>query len=149
MRVPRTRMVVVPVLAPRGVEPAGGFDDALVLRQVPRSLRFCELFVVDGEERLVGTITYADLHDLAFPEEAEETGAEPAFEQVMRRKPPVLAATDSLEAASRAFGRSMDSHIAVVEDLETMKLAGVVDQRDVMLAFQQAHHAAQAAEEGR
>jgi CIC family chloride channel protein len=106
-----------------------------------------ELFVVDPEERLVGTITYADLHGAAFAEGAAET--EPAFERFMRRNPPVLAAGDSLEAASRAFSRSMDSHIAVVEDLEDMKLLGVVDQRDVMLAFQQAHHAAQAAEEGR
>ena len=104
-----------------------------------------ELFVVDPEERLVGTITYADLHGFAFPEETEEPGAEPAFERFMRRKPPVLAAGDSLEAASRAFGRSMDSHIAVVGDTDGMRLVGVVDQRDVMLAFQQAHHAAQAA----
>ncbi len=108
-----------------------------------------ELFVVDGEERLVGTITYADLHTHAFPDDTEAVAEEPSFDRVMRRKPPVLAAGDSLEEASRAFGRTMDSHIAVVEDISTMKLAGVIDQRDVMRAFQQAHHAAQAAEEGR
>ena len=108
-----------------------------------------ELFVVDPEGRLVGTVTYGDLHAYAFPEDKPEGGAEPAFERFMRRKPPVLLAHDHLEQASRTFGRTMDSHIAVVEDDTGMKLVGVIDQRDVMLAFQQAHHAAQAAEEGR
>lgn len=107
-----------------------------------------ELFVVDADGRLIGTITYADLHRFAFAEEGD-AAADPPFERLMRRKPPVLARTDSLAHASKVFAGAADNHLAVVDSTETMKPVGVVDQRDVMLAFQEAHHKARAEDEGR
>lgn len=105
------------------------------MTQVRRALLgacHAELFVVDGEGRLHGTITLADLADAAF-----STELDPLLnaEDVCRPRPPVLAAGDDLEAAMALIDEVQEDIVAVVDGMETMRLLGYVRQRDVVRAY--------------
>ncbi len=96
---------------------------------------FGELFVVDAEQRLIGTITLGDLAPEAF---------DPALDtlviarDVARLHPPMLAATDSLQDALGLMQSRAEEHIPVVETRASRRIVGVVHERDVMLAYNQA-----------
>ena len=96
---------------------------------------FGELFVVDADERLVGTITLADLAPEAF-DRALDTLV--VARDVARLYPPVLAATDSLQDALGLMQSREEEHIPVVADRESRRIVGVVHERDVMLAYNKA-----------
>jgi len=143
----------------RGLDLKGGFESALlrasrvcdvmeesgelVSPEMPLSqLRVClqdsklgELFVVDEEECLVGTITLADLSETAF---------DPAMDllinaaDVARRKPPMLRCDDHLEEALKIIRGSGEHLIAVVDDLDNRKFLGAVDEKHVMAAYNRA-----------
>ncbi len=143
----------------RGLDLKGGFESALLralsVRQVMsqvselvtrdiglRDLRKMlqqsergELFVVRGNGELFGTITLADLSEVAF---------DPAVDDlikagdVARTRPPVLSAGDDLEAAMKLMHETGESFIAVVEDKESMLFLGSVHERDVMSAYNRA-----------
>jgi CIC family chloride channel protein len=49
--------------------------------------------------------------------------------------PPVLAAADDLEAALKMMRDTGEEHIAVVEDLGSIKFLGCVHERDVMSVY--------------
>jgi len=149
----------------RGLDLKGGFESALlranrvcdvmeenaelVSQDMPLSqLRVClqesklgELFVIDGYGGLVGTITLADLSETAF---------DPAMDllinaaDVARRKPPMLQCNDHLEDALKKIRDSGESLIAVVDDFDSRKFLGVVEEKHVMAAYNrallQAHH---------
>jgi len=91
-----------------------------------------ELFVVDEEGRLHGTITLADLADAAFSTELDLLLN---AEDVCRSRPPALAADDDLEAAMALMDRVREDIVAVVDGKETMRLLGYVRQRDVVHAY--------------
>lgn len=104
-----------------------------------------ELFALDADGQLAGTIMFGDLHDAAFDFEHDDTTV---AEDVVRRNPPLLQTDDTLEIAARLFSHTMDAHIPVVDSKDGMKMVGVVHQRDVMLAYQRAHIRAREIERG-
>ncbi|HEY9081627.1 chloride channel protein [Magnetovibrio sp.] len=143
----------------RGLDLKGGFESALLrasrvcdvmeesgelvspempLSQLRVSLqdsKLGELFVVDGEGKLIGTITLADLSETAF---------DPAMDMlinaadVARRRPPVLQCDDHLEDALKKIRSSGEHLIAVVDDLESRKFLGTVEEKHVMSAYNRA-----------
>jgi chloride channel protein, CIC family len=104
-----------------------------------------ELFVVDNDGRLVGTITLADLADAAF-DASMDTLLNAA--DVARRRPTVLAAGDGLNAAIRTMEEAGEEHVAVVADRAGMRMVGVVHEIDAMAAYNRALIAARAEERG-
>ena len=143
----------------RGLDLKGGFERALlragrvcdvmeenselVSQDMPLSqLRVClqesklgELFVVDSEGKLTGTITLADLSETAF---------DPAMDllinaaDVARRRPPILECKDHLEDALKKMRDSGESLIAVVDDGKNRKFLGAVEEKHVMAAYNRA-----------
>lgn len=143
----------------RGLDLKGGFERALlragrvcdvmeenselVSQDMPLSqLRVClqesklgELFVVDSEGKLTGTITLADLSETAF---------DPAMDllinaaDVARRRPPILECKDHLEDALKKMRDSGESLIAVVDDSKNRKFLGAVEEKHVMAAYNRA-----------
>ncbi len=96
---------------------------------------FGELFVVSAERRLIGTITLADLAPEAFERELDTLIV---ARDVARLHPPMLAAEDSLQDALGLMESRSEAHIPVVRNRENREIIGVVHERDVMLAYNQA-----------
>ena len=111
------------------------------LRHAPQN----ELFVVDEKDRLVGTITLADLGDVAFDKSQDP---DHSARDLARRNPPVLAMGDDLQRAIRMFTKVDEGLLAVVDDVESMKLVACLHERDVMRAYNQALIAQRAEEHG-
>jgi CIC family chloride channel protein len=104
-----------------------------------------ELFVVDGDGRLAGTIALVEFLEVAFDPSVDVLVR---AADVLRGKPPVLAAGADLHAALRLVESTDEAQIAVVEDTETMKLVGYVREHDVMQAYNRAVMQARAEERG-
>ncbi|MDJ0971227.1 MAG: chloride channel protein [Kiloniellales bacterium] len=117
---------------------------ALVRERLPKA-PWGELFVIDAENRLVGTITFSDLADAAFDTSRDE--ALVALD-VARQHPTVLQVGEDLEAAIKVYGASGEVHVPVVDSLEEMRLLGVVHEHEVMLAYHRALQQARAEERG-
>lgn len=98
------------------------------LRQAPHN----ELFVVDVEDKLVGTITLADLGEAAFD---RSTDAQNVADTLARHSPPLLAMNDDLQKAMRRFAEVDEGLLAVVDSPENMRLIGCLHERDVMRAY--------------
>lgn len=117
---------------PNIVAPGVPLSQLRIMLQVSRT---GELFVVDDEGRLVGTITLADLSETAF---------DPAMDMlvnaadVARRRPPMLRADDHLETALKKMTDSGESFIAVVDDTKSRTFLGTVEERHVMAAYNRA-----------
>ena len=94
-----------------------------------------ELFVVDDEGSLFGTITLADLSDGAFDHSIDDVVN---ARDVARLHPPVLSSDDSLERALEMMESTGEEHVGVVEDRESMKLVGFVHEIDVMVVYNRA-----------
>ena len=102
-----------------------------------------ELFVTDSSGKLVGTITFADLHEVAFDTCHDE---EWTAVSVARSHPAVLQAHDDLETAVKIYGASGEVHLPVVDRKADMKLIGVAHEHDVVLAYHRAVDQARAEE---
>ncbi|GHD54420.1 chloride channel protein [Thalassobaculum fulvum] len=98
------------------------------LRQAPMN----ELFVVDADDRLVGTITLAELGEAAFDHSQD---ADRCAGDLARRSPPVLALSDDLQKAIRRFGEVDEGLLGVVDDHQGTRLVGCLHERDVMRAY--------------
>lgn len=98
------------------------------LRQAPHN----ELFVVNAEEKLVGTITLADLGEAAFDRSKDE---QHMADTLARHSPPLLAMTDDLQKAMRRFAEVDEGLLAVVDSPKNMRLIGCLHERDVMRAY--------------
>ena len=91
-----------------------------------------DFFVVGEDGRLVGVVGFDDIRPIAF---------EPGIDEVInahdvaRSDPPVLEADSSLEEALRLIDRHRDGRLAVVDDLESMRVVGAVSHRDILLAY--------------
>lgn len=94
-----------------------------------------ELFVVDEQSVLQGTITLADMHEMAFDHTHDDTAK---ASDVSRRHAPMLCGEDDLGAALELMQETGEDHIAVVESLESMRFIGCVHHRDVMSAYNRA-----------
>ncbi len=110
---------------------AGGADE---MRAELAAAPYGEVFVVAENERLLGVLTYSDLH------QALERGGEkpPDALAAARRDPPVLTADDDLGAALELMRAEHEEHIAVVADRTHLRVVGVVHERDVIEAYNQA-----------
>ena len=104
-----------------------------------------ELFVVDGEGRLTGTVIFSDLHEAAFDTSHD---AEWTVENVSRKHPVVLAIDDDLATAVNTYGVSGEVHLPIVESRDTMKMLGVAHEHEVMLTYHRALDQARAEERG-
>jgi len=94
-----------------------------------------ELFVVEEEGRLHGTITIADMGQFAFDSEIDDLIT--AID-VARPHPPVILASDDLETALKVMRNSGEDYIAIVEDKESMHYRGSVRESQVMSAYNRA-----------
>ncbi|NQU62015.1 MAG: chloride channel protein [Rhodospirillales bacterium] len=94
-----------------------------------------DLFVVRDSGALYGTITLADLSDLAFDAAIDDLIR---AGDVARTAPPVLTTGDDLEAALALLSDSGEDLIAVVEDLDTMAFKGCVTHSEIMAAYNRA-----------
>ncbi|MEE2998765.1 MAG: chloride channel protein [Pseudomonadota bacterium] len=108
------------------------------LQDLRNKLQFSEigeLFVIGKKGELFGTITIADLSDVAFDHDVDNlinAG------DVARLHPPVLTQGDDLEIANKVIRDSGEHFIAVVENHETMKFLGALYETEVMLAYNKA-----------
>ena len=98
------------------------------LRQAPMN----ELFVVDADDLLIGTITLAELGDAAFDHSQD---GERCAGDLARRSPPVLAVSDDLQKAIRRFSEVDEGLLGVVDDHDGTRLMGCLHERDVMRAY--------------
>jgi chloride channel protein, CIC family len=94
-----------------------------------------ELFVVDDEGGLFGTITLADMSEFAFDPELDQLIT---ASDIARRHPPVLACSDDLETAMTTMRDNGEEYIGVVETRENMKFMGCVREGRVMSAYNRA-----------
>jgi CIC family chloride channel protein len=104
------------------------------------------VFVTDKQGRLEGMITMADLSEALFDMSLDDlvTAGEMA-------RPPhdFVEAGISLDRAVAAFGEAAkEPFLPVVENRRTMKLVGILTEREVMLAQQRALLKARAEEKG-
>ena len=94
-----------------------------------------ELFVVNAEGALAGTITLADLAEGAFDHSIDDVVN---AGDVARLHPPALQQEDSLQQALKTMRTAGEEHLAVVENHETMRLVGFVHEIDVMQVYNRA-----------
>jgi len=103
---------------------------ARVRSQLIRS-HFGTIFVVDRDGVLHGTITLSDLADSAF-----DTSMDSLLnaQDVCHLHPLAVDADDDLGRAFGLMESGGEDHVPVVESHESMKLIGILHQRDVMHA---------------
>jgi CIC family chloride channel protein len=105
------------------------------LRKMLQSSKTGELFVIRDSGELYGTITLADLSELAF---------DPAIDDLIRAgdcaqtQPFVLSEDDDLEAALSILAETGKDRLAVVENTESMIFKGCVTQAEIMAAYNKA-----------
>ena len=94
-----------------------------------------QLFVLDDNGALVGTIGLSDVAEAAFDPSLD--GLINAAD-VTRPNPPVLMRETDLEVAIKLMEDVHEEHIAVVEDTDSKQMIGVVHEVEVMLAYNNA-----------
>lgn len=95
-----------------------------------------ELFVTEeGSERLLGVITFSDLHEAAYDTSRDQ---ELTAIDLARAHPAVLAMKDDLETAIKTYGASGEAILPVVADRESLRLEGVAHEHEVMLMYHRA-----------
>ena len=115
------------------------------LREKLQTAPHGQLVVVDEDGVIRGTITLSDLSDAAFDHSVDSLVK---AVDVMRMTPPVLTPDTDLDGALKLMEDVHEEHIAVVENKQTMKLVGVVNEVEVMLAYNRALMRARAEEHG-
>jgi CIC family chloride channel protein len=129
------RSIMVRQLIDRNAETVGVEAGLQELRNKLQFSETGELFVLRKSGELFGTITLADLSDVAFDHDVDNlinAG------DVARIHPPILVQSDNLETANKVIRDSGEHFIAVVENQETMKFLGVLYETEVMLAYNNA-----------
>ena len=96
------------------------------------------VYVVDDNGRLRGWVGLPELFAFGFD---AAPGAGESVENVMHT-PPFLLESDNVDEAMQVFSRSAESILPVVSDPGERMLRGEVRQRDVMVAYREAHEAA-------
>jgi len=129
------RQVKVRAIMDRKFQKVAPSAAAAEVRRLLQRAPHGELFVVDEDGALSGTITFHDLRDAAFDTGRDE---EISAADLARRDPPVLLVDDALDRALEILEDRDEPHIPVVEDSKGMILLGVVHERDVMLALNRA-----------
>jgi CIC family chloride channel protein len=114
------------------VSPDVGLPDLRVMLQ---KSKIGELYVVRDNGVLFGTITLADLSDVAFDDVIDDLLC---AGDVARPQPPVLCEDDDLEAALAMLAETEEDRIAVVEDRDSYIFRGYVTHADVVAAYNKA-----------
>ncbi len=105
------------------------------IRSILESSSHGDFFVVGRDGELVGTITFADIKAVAF---------DPTLNQLVnardiaRLHPAVLRPSDDLENALKVMDGSGEGSLPVVEDDQTMRVLGIVQHRDALVAYNRA-----------
>lgn len=104
-----------------------------------------DFLVTDGADRLVGTLTFADIKDVAF-----DPGLDSLINarDIARPDPVVLEAGDNLEHVLALMDATAADYVPVVDNLDDMRVIGVVHHRHVLLAYNRALLEARAEERG-
>jgi CIC family chloride channel protein len=125
------------------VRPGAGLAEVVdALRGAPYGL----VFVTDEDNILSGVITVTDLAPVA--DSVAQPGLPVIAADVASLKPLVLEAEDNPHRALRLMETSPWSHLPVVQDKASMRLVGVVDIHDLVLAYHRALLQARAEERG-
>lgn len=112
--------------------------DSVSLDEVRRKLGavpYGELFVIDKEGGLVGTVMLRDLKEHAF--DSSKDGVMTAAD-VVRRGAPFVKIGDDLGRAMDLLEKCGEEHVAVIQDAGSRKLLGVLHERDVLSAYHRA-----------
>ena len=123
------------------------------VRRVPREMKIDEIrellrvdphgvfFVVDGDARLCGSLTFDELSEFAFADGAD--GIVNA-EHIAREHGAAALADDSLERLLEVMDAEQTEHLPVVDGDATRRVIGVVHRTDVLIAHNRAliadHH---------
>jgi len=99
--------------------------------------------VVDGDDKLVGTISFADLKHIAFDNDLDSLIN---ARDVARTQAPAPQLDDTLEAVLALMDVSGEEHLAVVTDAGDRGVLGVIHHGDVLRAYNRALLQAQAEE---
>ena len=99
--------------------------------------------VVDDEERLIGTISFADLKHIGFDSSLDNLIN---ARDVAHTQAPVPLLTDTLENVLAEMDVSGEEHLAVIESAKDKRVLGVVHHSDVLRAYNRALLEAQAEE---
>ena len=91
--------------------------------------------MTDGDSRLIGVFTFADLKEVAFDPSLDELVN---ARDIARLHPEVLTRDDNLEHALALMDVGGEDHIAVVDDLAERQIVGIVHHTDVLKALNRA-----------
>ena len=105
------------------------------LRTMLQNSKIGEIYVVRDSGALYGTITLADLSEVAFDQAIDDLLC---AGDVARTGPQVLCQDDDLESALSLLAETGEDRIAVVDDPDTMILMGYVTHAGVMAAYNKA-----------
>jgi CIC family chloride channel protein len=95
-----------------------------------------EAMVVGPHNRLVGTIGREDLRDVAFDPLVDDEALE--AQHLTHLYFNVLPLNTSLEAALKIVEKSGEERLPVVKDMESLEVAGMVDHKTLLSAYNEA-----------
>ncbi len=105
------------------------------LRIMLQNSKTGEIYAVRDNGEFYGTLTLADLSDVAFDKAIDDLLR---AGDVARRQVQVLCENDDLEAALSLLSESGEDRVAVVDDLDSMIFKGAVTHAEVMAAYNKA-----------
>ena len=94
-----------------------------------------ELFVIDKEGGLVGTLMLRDLKEYAFDSSKDEAMT---AGNVARRGAPYVKVGEDLGRAMDLLEKCGEEHVAVIQEAGAKKLVGVLHEHDVLSAYHRA-----------
>ncbi|MEM1399653.1 MAG: chloride channel protein [Pseudomonadota bacterium] len=106
------------------------------------------LFVLDEQGKFAGTVGVPDL--MLALDRQETAEGEPKQSEIatagdmVRKDPPFLSGTDTLDVAMRLIEETGESHVAVLDNIISRRLVGILHEHDVMVAYHRALLEAQA-----
>jgi len=90
------------------------------------------IFVVDHDERLIGSLSFTDIKDVAF-----ESGLDHLINarDAARPNPAYIVADESLERALAMMDSSGLAYVPVVDNEETRRVVGILHHRRVLAEY--------------
>lgn len=113
-------------------------EEATTLRDLKRLLPSAPptgFLLIDKEQRLTGTISFADLRQIAFDSDVDDLIN---ARDIAHASPSFVAAEDSLERALQAMESAGENHLPVVDSTDSRCVVGIVHQVDALRAYNRA-----------
>jgi CIC family chloride channel protein len=135
LQILRERTVAEVMTAPRQLVPATLHFGELkrLLQCLPES---AEAIVVDENNGLVGTISMDDIKDVAFDPLVNEDALE--AQHLTRLYPATLPIATTLEQALKVMEQWKADRLPVVKDAASQEIAGMLDHKTLLTAYNQA-----------